>query len=314
MSMLVKRTVVGIKTETTEASAGTVAATDFLLAEDIQFKPVPLISERNAQRATMDPMAHAVGGVYGELSFRTEIKHSGTAATPYAPLGAALIGCGMTETASTTVVYALASAPASANYQGAGKSATIEVYMDGLKGVMTASRGNCKLRVPAGEVAYYEFTFLGLYTTLADASIPTTTYLTQAPKAVISAAFTQHTHASIIKTLEIDFGNTLAMRPSVNTATAYAGCIITGRALTGTMDPEGVLVATHDFWGKLMSGAEAALTIAVGTTAGNITTITAPKLQYTGVTPGDRDGVRTFEVGFKLNMSAGDDALVITCS
>jgi hypothetical protein len=310
MSLLTKRTVIGLEQETTELSAATVAATDFILAEDVQIKPVVNKHKRPAQRATLDTMSHVTGGRYSELTFRTEVKASGAAGTAYAPLGVAFQACSMIETisAGVSVTYAPASAPASANYQGPGKTASIEVYMDGLKHQMLGCRGNCKIVLIAGQVCYYEFTFQGTYVAPTDAALPTTTFLAVNPPSLVSGAFTLAGLATVVaEKLEIDFGNQLSMRPSISGATGYASAIITNREPVGSTDPEALLVATHDFYGKLISGVEASTSIVVTGGAGNITTITCPKTQYQELTPGDRNGVRTFDMGLQFNMTSGDD-------
>jgi hypothetical protein len=72
-----------------------------------------------------------------------------------------------------------------------------------------------------------------------------------------------------------------------------------------------VLVATYDFFGKLRSGSEGALTLALTGSAGNITTITAPKVQYTGVKLSEKSGIRSLGIDCQLNRNAGDDEIVI---
>lgn len=314
MSLLTKRTVIGIEQETTEGSAATIAATDFILAEDIQFKDVIERGERPAQRATLDTMPSVSTKRYIEVSFRTEVKASGAAGTAYAPLGVALQACGMTETivGATSVTYAPTSAPASANYQGPGKTATIAIYADGVcKATIVGCRGNCTIMLTPAGVCYYNFTFQGVWVALTDVALPTTTFLAGNPAATTSTFLIQ-AYAATAHSLEIDFGNTLAMRPSLSAATGYASCIITGRKPTGKAVVEATLVATHDYWGKVISNAEASTSLIVTTgSAGGITTITMPKTQYTNVTPGDADGVRTWEVDMQFNRNADDDFISI---
>jgi hypothetical protein len=45
--------------------------------------------------------------------------------------------------------------------------------------------------------------------------------------------------------------------------------------------------------------------------AGNIATITAPKVQYSAINPADRTGIRTLGIDCRLNGNAGDDELSI---
>lgn len=314
MSLLTKRTAILVKTETTEGTDPTPAATDALFCEDISVKPVVVKHERPGQRASLSTNSTVTGARYYEITFRTEVKGSGAAGTAYAPLGAAIQACGFTEAVvvSTSVTYAPTSAPASASFQGPGKSCTIHCHIDGMKAVVVGCRGNMKAVINSGVVCYYEFTMRGIYAAVSDAAIPTTTYLAGNPPPAVSGSFTLAGLATAVASkIEFDMGNTLANRPSLSAATGYAGFLITNRAPVGSTDPEAVLVATHDFFGKLISGVEASTSVVVGATAGNITTFTAPKTQYMDLALGDREGVRTFEMGLKYNMNAGDDELTI---
>lgn len=312
-NLLAKRTVVGLKTEATEGTAIALTSADYLKAEDVDVKVVAEKHERLGTQPSLDQQPHVTGKRHHELTLRTEIKGSGAAGTAYAPLGAALQACGMTETivASTSVTYAPTSVAASASYQGPGKSATIKAYKDGKEHVMAGARGNAKIMITAGGIAYIEHAFRGLYAAVTDVALPAPSYLTTLPPSVINASFTLHGYSAVISKLEIDFANEIAMRDSVNAATGVAGFLITGRKPTGSCDPEEVLVASHDFWGKFISGVEASLSIQIGSVAGNICTITCPKVQYREVSYAERNGIGAFEVGLQFNQNTGDDWISI---
>jgi hypothetical protein len=317
MSLLTKRCVIGAKTETTELSAAALAATDYLLAEEVSWKPVAEKNERPAVRASLDTLSHVTGKRHVELTFRSEIKASGAAGTPYAPISALLQACAFAETivGGASVTYAPTSAPASASFAGPGKTCTIEIYRGGytssLKQVVTGCRGNVRLVMTAGGVCYYEFTMKGIYAAVTDAAFPSTTYLSANPPALVSATFLLQAYAAVISKMEIDCGNEVVMRDDVNAATGVGGFLVTGRKPVGSCDPEAPLVAGHDFFGKFISGAEASSSILISGGAGNITTITLPKTQYRELTPGERNGIMTFEMGLQFNQNAGDDWISI---
>jgi hypothetical protein len=105
-----------IKTETTQNTPATLSAsTDGLLVEDITLKPVPELLVRDPKRNTLDPLDHVMGKKYVELTFKTEMKNGGTAGSVYAPMDAALQGCGFTR-AVHTGVESIAAAVAGVNY------------------------------------------------------------------------------------------------------------------------------------------------------------------------------------------------------
>ncbi|TAK57875.1 MAG: hypothetical protein EPO24_09410 [Bacteroidetes bacterium] len=316
MPKLKEKTVLAIATETTQGTAvdASATATNFLLAEDIKVKISADKNMRNAKRATLDQLAHVIGKRWIEITFKTEVKASGTAGTPYAPLGAALQACGFTETptASTNVIYAPTSVAASANFYGPGKSCTIHTFYDSIKLVIAGCVGNMKLSGEGGKICYYEFTFRGLYAAPADASPGTQTPIAALPPVLQSATFTVHSFAAIISKFEIDCANVIAERPSINSAGSILGFMLTGRNPVGSIDPEMETLSTHDFVARMIAGTEGAMSLAIGATAGNITTLTLPKSQYVEADPGDRDGILTFQVPLKFNQSSGDDWLTIT--
>ena len=83
---------------------------------------------------------------------------------------------------------------------------------------------------------------------------------------------------------------------------------ITGRDGGGSLNPEHVLIATHDFVDKFRKGTAMALTTGfIGGTAGNIMQLTMPAISYREAAPGDRDGVRTLELTYGAAESSGDD-------
>ena len=105
--------------------------------------------------------------------------------------------------------------------------------------------------------------------------------------------------------------NEVALRPDVNQGSGHKSAVIAGRKPTLSIDPEMVTVATYDFFGKWRSGSEGALTLALTGSAGNICTITAPKVQYTGAKLAEKSGIRSLGIDCQLNRNAGDDELVI---
>ena len=101
------------------------------------------------------------------------------------------------------------------------------------------------------------------------------------------------------------------MRPDINQSSGYKSVRIGSREPVLSLDPEKVLVATHDFYGLMRAGTEGALSTVLGATAGNICTITAPKVQYVKVDEAARDGIRSLGIDCQLNRSSGDDELSI---
>ena len=316
--MLSNISVVGIKVETTQNTAATFSATDYVYALDVDVKPIIELLPVEYRTASLDKIASVVGQVYVEVSLTIPIKTSGTAGTALAPLGAALMACGKSETlvASTSVTYAPVSVAASANFFTLGKSCTIEYYIgqaaNALKYVIKGCAGSsCVISGQAGKIGYYKFKFVGQYVALADASLPSVTYNTVAPKILQSATFTIQTYAAIMKSFEIDMGIKHAIRDDANSAYGVGGAMVVDRDPKGKFVVEAVPVATHGYIANLLSAAEGSCSFAVGSGAGYITTFTMPKTQYTKVDLDKDNEILKFSLETKFNKNAGDDWISI---
>ena len=98
--------------------------------------------------------------------------------------------------------------------------------------------------------------------------------------------------------------------PSVSAANGYSQIRITGRDVSGSFDPEATLLADHDFAAEWKSGAALALDSGVvGSAAGNRWRIQCPAISYREISEGDREGLRTLEIGFGAAEINGDDEI-----
>lgn len=304
--MITDRTQLAVKEESVEGTAETPAGADALLVSGFKFSAPPDVTERNNTSASMSPFSAVVAPRGATMEFDVELKGSGTAGTAPA-LGLLLQACGYGETvvASTSVTYA----PASSSII----SLTLSAYQDGRLKKMWGARGEPTLKAEAGKPLMLHFAFQGAAYSVADAALLSSgvSYESTEPQPFVSAQLTIDSYAALISMLEIRAGNRLVLRPDANQASGYKSCVITRRRPAITFDPEAVLVATYDWYAKMAAGNEGALSMVIGATAGNICTITAPKVQYTGVSESERDGWETLGVDAKLNRSSGDDELVL---
>jgi len=311
MGQLTRRQAIGIKIETTQGTAVTLAETDFTLAYDVSITPMVELNAQKYVSTFLGRFADIPGKKYYEVEFTLPLKGSGTAGTGVAPLGAALQSCGMVETdGASDVTYTLTSTTI-ANFYGPGKSSTVKIYQDGMLHVAAGCIFDLSFDIEAGKPVGMKFKGKGTYAAVTDAAFPTVTALTNNPPIVYSAAATLQTYAATFGKLSIQFGNQIAEIPDVNNANSILGFQITDREITGSVDPNRLLVATHDFWGKMMSGAEAAWTVKVGGTAGNIITTSGAKMQYGQIKTDNRSGVATLDTNLLFNRSTGDDELTM---
>lgn len=318
---LSKLEVIGIKSETTQNTAATLSSTDFFYAADVSYKPAAEFIPRNYRHMSLDRLAHVLGEVYVDITFKMPMMGSGTRGTAFAPLSAALQACKFSETvvAVTSVTYAPTSVPASSNFFSAGKSATIELYeggtltQSGIKKIIKGcvGSGGPKIVLAKNAEPMYEFTLRGLYTAPTSAVVPTVSYSTTTAPRLESITFVTQTFAAIISKLEVDFSCEAGLRDDLNSPDSVKGFTITGWDPKGSFDPEVEPIATHDFYGIFKAGTIGQISAVVGTASGNITTLTFPKCQYQIPDMADRNGIRIFNLPFVINQNSGDDCATI---
>jgi hypothetical protein len=310
MAKLVRREVILAKVESTyNTDAAPSGTTDAILVENLSWSNEGLrLAERAAVRPSIGTLQQIYAGSLMQVSFDVELKGSGTAgdAPEIAPL---LRACGLAETvvAGTSVSYQ----PASASQE----SATIYYYDDGSLRKLTGCRGNVSFSLAVGEVPKATFTLTGHVSDHTDAALPTASYDSTVPAPVLAAPFSVHGYAADITALSVDLGNQIALPASIKSADGYGEILIAGRDVQGSFDPEATSVATHDFIGRLKSGATGALTSGtIGTATGNKFQIDLPKVYYRDVSPGDRDGIRAYDVPFGAAETTTDDEITILFS
>ena len=304
---LVRREVILAKIESTyNVDSVPVAGTDGVLVENPAWSHEGAnLIERNGVKATLGKTKSIFGSTLKSVTFDVEVKGSGAAGT--APeIGPLLRACGMDETivASTSVTYA----PISAAFE----SITIYYYADGIRHIITGARGNVSFTLEAGQAAKASFTFTGHDGGVSDSAMVSPTYDTTVPAPLVNVPFTIGGYSAAISSLSFDMGNTVAFPQDIRSSDGYGEVIINARDVNGSFNPEQVLLATNDFIGGWKSGADLALSTGViGGAAGNRFAVSMPAVTYRDVAPGDREGLRTFEIGYGAGESSGDDEVSI---
>ncbi|MBI3320020.1 MAG: hypothetical protein HYZ89_05485, partial [Candidatus Omnitrophica bacterium] len=288
MPLLRQRSIILVKEETTEGvDAGPTATANSLLAYDVQVNPAGERLARDPVRETLSPASILIGSRHYEVTFQTEIYHSGTADVA-SRLGALLKACGMSET--VTALSDVTYKPSSSGH----KSATIYIYRDGLLHKLLGCRGTWELICQAGHPARLNWRFLGKYQEPADAAIPTPTLEANAlapPKALAASLTFNAITTFVVQQMQIVLGNTLAIRPDINDTHGVAGIAITNRAGTGSFNPEAVVNATYNFWQDWINSTLRQISAQVGAAAGNKMLITCPKVAVDQIREAEREGV-----------------------
>jgi len=298
---LTKQEGILVKLETTPGTDPTpTAADDSVMVEDIgwSFAGARMV-DRSAVKSTLGQLKPVFAGTLMEMTFKCELKGSGTAGT--APEVGALLqacGCGETIVASTSVTYAGVST--------GHKYVTIYYYEDGSIYEMNGCQGDMEITYEAGGIPMLNFTMTGHLVGPIDGSLVTFVFDSTVPVPFIDASFATGGFASVIENLSFSLGNKIVTPSDPNNADGYGQLAIVDREYTGSFDPQATLIATDDPIGDWKGGVSKAIaTGALGSTGGNISSLSLPTCYYRELGPGDRDGIRTFDIGF---MAAGDDS------
>lgn len=193
-----------------------------------------------------------------------------------------------------------------------GNSVTFYWY-SGLKlHKITGCKGTFKLTAQAGEIAFIDWTFSGLYNAPTDASIPSPTWLNTVPPIFISSGSQIGATSPIFQKLELDLGNTVTERQDANSTDGMKGFLVTDRASKATIDPESVAVATSNFWDDLYSVVNRTVIARIGLAAAggsgnrmNLTLVGEPEQEAYG----DRSGNRTHQINYELCRANNSDTV-----
>lgn len=297
--MLTKREIIAIAIESTYNTPVVPAASDALLVEDVGFNyEGARMVERAPIKPTLGKEKSIFAGTLGQVTFTAEIKGSGTAGT--APeIGKALRCCGMGETivASTSVTYEPVSE--------AIESCTIYYYQDGKLRRLSGCRGTWELSGNVGEIPKISFTFTGHIDGEVDAALISPTYDATVPAPFLNAGFDVGGFAAEISTFSLSIGNEISTPPSASSPDGFGEIRIGDRDVAGGFDPEMELNSVQNYVQDWKDGTSKVITTGViGSTAGNRYQVTINEGYYREVSDGDRDNIRTNEIGFGCD---GDD-------
>lgn len=295
-----------MKVEGTEGTDSTVGNSDAGIEPvDPRITVGGQLLERGVANALLSNFATNVGARSATLTFRMEIKGAGAAGT--APAFAQVLkAMGMTETVNAGV--SVAYAPSNT----APSSFTTALYEDGIRYQLLGCRATGRLIFRPGQPIIMEVTVVGAWDDFTTASLLSPTYDSTVPPPLLSAAFSLDSYSLVASELDIDVNNTLELREDFNTSSGYISAVITDRSVVGRLVTEAVPTATKDWFGLAEASTQGALTIKAGATAGNIITVTAPKVQWSLPTQNAIGGRSGIAMDLRLNRNSGGDEIVVT--
>lgn len=320
MPILRKRTQIAIKQEATAGTAEALAAANVVLHTDMpEWEPDVAMTDRLAMSASLSPRGSVVGTQAAKIRWKQYLR--GTATAPVASsnepdFSVPFKGCGLQITVSGSGPNEQSSFKPTTSLvvdDTSGVYCTVALYEDGKRYMIHGAVGNCTLTFAVGSPVMAEFEFTGVYNAPTDTALLSPTYPTTVEPAFLGASLSVLGYATAkIKTLSLNFGNEISMRPNPNAATGLFTAQIVGRKPAGSMDPEEVLAATKNFFSEWLAGTTGSITTGTFPTGGsnyNQFSLTVPKAKYMKVGHSDREGIATAPIDFEClaNSDAGDD-------
>jgi len=305
MALLTRKRVILIEAESSYGTDPTPGASDVVLVRDLSITPQSSdVVNRDVVRPFLGASEQLLANTSVEVSFSVELAGSGTRGQ--APrFGAALKGCGLSETVSsgTSVTYA----PVSSSFS----SVTIHYNTDGVRHKVTGARGTVVLNASVGEIPSLDFTFTGIYNAPDDSALPSVTYGDQATPLVFkngnTTSFQLLSFSAALMSLSMDLGNTTVYRELVG---GTKEVLITDRAANGSVSIEAVALSSKDYFAAALTDSSLGnLTVTHGTTAGNIVALSSTKVDIGDVAYGEADGIQMLEIPYTLVPSASGNEL-----
>lgn len=288
--------------------SGPTGAANAILAMDVKIMPMKGSEEkRDYDRPVFFAPQSIPVGVHASISFKVEAKSRtpGTASL-YGPL---IRACRNIQVVSAGVSVAYTP------HSGPQESATIYLNIDGTLHAFLGARGTWRYVVEAKAVPYFEFEMTGLFVQPISDVMPTVSFgsqLTQAPQAASTANTPSCTYggvALILRSLTMDFGNTVVPRFLINSESI----LITESAESIDLTIEAVPLATFNPYALAAAAGTAPLVLVHGTGAGKICTLSVPAAQLMRPEGLEgQDGVVEWKLKMTPTAPAGNDQYSIT--
>ncbi len=260
--------------------------------------------EREMQ-GSLSPLAPVPGAQSGTAKFQSEVTGTGTVGSYPQWASTLLLACG----------FQSAVAGAYTPLSGAGQTATVGLYTAGRFSQIAGAMGKVSFDFKSGEIVKSNWEFQGVWQPPSETPLVQPTLLAVSPPIFAGGAFTLGGTSYRITGGTLNVENTLAMREDATLATGFYGACIVNRKITFEMDLEAQSLAVQNWFTGHMAADKYILSLAVGATAGNIVTFTAPALQILDA-PDEMDvkGIQYDKLTFVHTGTAVDNELSIDFS
>lgn len=302
-------------TDPTPAGANAVACIN-----EITLAPVTEDSQPVSVDAFLDSYEHVEGSIHVVCSFSTPLKGSGSAGTEpeITPL---LKACGFKHlnTGATSDAFTLASTFGTLNtgYQ----SATFYIEDGTHKHQLHGCYGTLSIEANPASFPVANWTFTGLYERPTDvATFTAPTYDTSRPQPSRGLTMTLGGVAGGATFRPVNW--TLDLNREVHLSRSMAASFGIAAVELGRCVPAGTFgavvlpLASHDWYADLEAATLASMSMVWNGGAGNITTITTAGgtggMAVRTLDRGEDNGVMTWDAGYSVGRSSGNDSINIT--
>lgn len=176
-------------------------------------------------------------------------------------------------------------------------SATLHVYVDGVRWRFLGARGTFDLTLTAGGKAEMNAVITALFQDKTDVALPTPTYQHVRPGIWRDGIMTIDSARAAVRELTINPNNSVVLPGDPNAQEGFIPPMIPARDIQGQMNPKATLVATRDMFGDFRAGTKRAVAVLLpgASSPKHYTSIVMPTVKYRDNQPGD-DGELVDEV------------------
>lgn len=195
------------------------------------------------------------------------------------------------------------------------QSVVARYFVDGIKHRVLGSRCTFSMEMTVGQIPSINFTMSGLYKRPEDDTNPSPTYLDLVPEPVFGANLTigeLDTSKVTVQELTLDLGNDIQWRDDIQAAAGRKASTIVDRDPTGSVNPEAVKLSDFDPYSDWEAGNRVAIAVGIGSAAGSRVRAVMPATQYTELPYGERNGIVTYQLGFRA--TGEDDEFILIYS
>lgn len=297
MSLLDRLTVVGAKSEVTAGTAIALAdansnfhSFNWAMERDIEMEERPG-GTGFSQEGDVD------GPRMARATFETHYMGSGADGTPPFWMDPLAKACACTITGDVLTCGTTTT------------TATIAAYKNGLKEGLAGAAGTFRVVWEPGKAPRIFWTFTGKEIADADVTMLAPTYPSTLPPRWAGGTCTIHGNACQVSRAELDIGNEVYARPDPTDSTGVIAALAVDRIPFLSLDPEATLVATVNWQSIMQARTQGAVSMATGSGAGNVLTLTSSTAQVVQAPVTSRSKIVTRDLKLKL---CGTSPLTIT--